>query len=161
MKKYKNGGWIGQGNYLTIIMDHPDRQVVRIELEADGYAHPEMTPHPSDHRPIYMYRVIDSRGDREISYSTANRFVRAAKKEMHRRPCPSCHVDGCERPTVWVALYEDGGEESTSLGACDEYMHRTFPLSHPCAPHASRREEMPAQDYGAGKPWSIHDQRER
>lgn len=75
---YKNGGWCGCGDYLTILATSADRstQIVSIEAEADGYSHPEMTPHGADHRPIIEYRRCHAGGERTISRATASRWIK-------------------------------------------------------------------------------------
>ena len=74
------GGWIGCGNYATILAEEGDTQIVRIEQEADGYTHPDMIPHVSPHRPHYLYERRDATGCRSISRTTARRYMMRAKK---------------------------------------------------------------------------------
>ena len=78
MAIYTQGGWVGCGDYLTILATSRDRsvQIVRREHEADGYHHPDMVPHGSAHTAEIEYRLCRLGGETTISASTARRWVR-------------------------------------------------------------------------------------
>jgi hypothetical protein len=81
MALYKNGGWVGYGNFLTIEAQNKDTQIVCIHYEADGYARPHMTPHGPDYEPPCEWRRCTRDGSVTISAATARRWIRRLRAE--------------------------------------------------------------------------------